>query len=84
LTRGVPLCGTGRRATVGPSPNAACQGLAETPNAVIKQVMGLRQFGLRGLEKVRTEWWWACTAFNLKQLIAAVGRLRAGGRVSPT
>jgi len=51
--------------------------LAETPNAVIKQVLGLRQFLLRGLDKVRTEWLWACTAFNLRKLMAAVGALRA-------
>jgi hypothetical protein len=29
--------------------------LVETPNAVIKQVLGLRQFLFRGLENVRTE-----------------------------
>ncbi len=55
--------------------------LAETPNAVIKHAMGLRQFLLRGLDKVRTEWLWACTAFNIKKLIAIVGALRADGRV---
>lgn len=43
--------------------------LAETPNAVIKQVMGLRQFLHRGMDKVRTEWLWACTAYNVKKLI---------------
>lgn len=51
--------------------------LAETPNAVIKQVMGLRQFLLRGLDKVRTEWLWACTAFNIMKLISAIGKVRA-------
>lgn len=51
--------------------------LAETPNAVIKQVLGLRQFLLRGLEKVRTEWLWACTAFNLRKMIRATEPLRA-------
>ncbi|GAG28872.1 unnamed protein product [marine sediment metagenome] len=50
--------------------------LAETPNAVIKQVLGLRQFLLRGLDKVRTEWLWACTAFNLRKLIRAKAVLR--------
>ncbi len=50
--------------------------LAETPNAVIKQVMGLRQFLLRGLDKVRTEWLWACTAFNLRKLVTALGKVR--------
>ena len=42
--------------------------IAETPFAILKGVMGLRQFLLRGLEKVRTEWLWACTAYNLKKL----------------
>lgn len=51
--------------------------LAETPNAVIKQVMGLRQFLLRGLDKVRTEWLWACTAFNIRKLVAILGKVRA-------
>ena len=36
---------------------------------VIKQAMGVRRFLLRGLEKVRTEWTWVCTAFNLKKLL---------------
>jgi hypothetical protein len=51
--------------------------LAETPNAVIKQVMGLRQFLHRGLEKVRMEWLWACTAFNIRKLMKAMAVLRA-------
>ena len=51
--------------------------LAETPNGVIKEVMGLRRFLLRGLEKVRTEWLWACTAFNIRKLASEIGKLRA-------
>ncbi|MCK4341782.1 MAG: hypothetical protein KAY37_15300 [Phycisphaerae bacterium] len=31
---------------------------------MLKQILGLRQFLLRGLDKVKTEWLWACTAFN--------------------
>lgn len=50
--------------------------LAETPNAVIKTCMGLRQFLLRGLEKTGTEWLWACTAFNLAKLVRAIASLR--------
>ncbi len=50
---------------------------AETPFAYIKGVMGVRQFLLRGLEDVRTEWRWVCTAYNLKKLLTAVGALRA-------
>ena len=51
--------------------------MAETPNAVIKACMGLRQFLLRGLDKVRTEWRWACTAYNLRKLVRIVAALRA-------
>jgi transposase len=50
---------------------------AETPFGHIKSVMGVRQFLLRGLEKVRIEWTWVCTAYNLKKLLAALGKLRA-------
>lgn len=41
----------------------------ERPFAVIKQVFGARQFLLRGLSQVQTEWRWLVTAFNVKQLI---------------
>jgi transposase len=51
--------------------------MVETPNAVIKAWMGLRQFLLRGLDKVRTEWRWACTAYNLRKLVTIVAGLRA-------
>jgi transposase len=51
--------------------------IAETPFAVIKHIMNLRQFLLRGLENVKTEWLWACTAFNLKKLAREIARLRA-------
>ena len=50
---------------------------AETPFAYIKAVMGVRQFLLRGLENVRNEWRWVCTAFNLRRLLKAVAALRA-------
>ena len=49
----------------------------ETPFGWLKHVLGLRQFLLRGLEKVRTEWLWACTGYNLRKLILDVRRLRA-------
>ena len=51
--------------------------IAETPFAILKSIMGLRQFLLRGLEKVQTEWLWAVTAFNLMKLVRALGALRA-------
>jgi transposase len=49
----------------------------ETPFAHIKHLMGLRQFLLRGLELVRTEWRWACTAYNVKKLIQKIEALRS-------
>jgi transposase len=49
----------------------------ETPFGWLKQVLGLRQFLLRGLEKVRMEWLWACTGYNLRKLIGEAARLRA-------
>jgi len=42
--------------------------MGEVPFAHIKTVMGLRQFLLRGMVKVKTEWLWACTAYNLGKL----------------
>ena len=50
---------------------------AETPFAWLKHVLGLRQFLLRGLENVQTEWIWACTAYNLRKLLPQVAKLRA-------
>ena len=50
--------------------------IAETPFAVLKTVMHFRRFLLRGLEKVKTEWLWACTAFNVRKMIRAIARLR--------
>lgn len=49
--------------------------MAETPYAFIKTVMGLRQFLLRGLDKVRMEWRWACTAYNLRKMVKVVAAL---------
>jgi len=51
--------------------------IAETTFGILKHVFGLRQFLLRGLQKVRTEWTWAATAFNLLKLVRELGRLRA-------
>lgn len=51
--------------------------IAETTFGLIKHVWGLRQFLLRGLEKVKTEWLWTCTAFNLDKLTRDFGRVRA-------
>ena len=54
--------------------------IGETPFAIIKSILDVRRFLLRGLDKVRTEWRWVCTAFNLKKLVAALAALRAAGR----
>ena len=51
--------------------------IAETPFGFLKSVMGLRQFLLRGIEKVQTEWTWAVTTFNLGKLVRELARLRA-------
>jgi transposase len=44
-------------------------GVAEFPNAWIKEKMGLRQFHLRGLVKVRLEALWACLTYDICQWI---------------
>jgi transposase len=51
--------------------------IGETPFAIIKNIFEVRRFLLRGLEKVRTEWRWVCTAYNLKKLMVAIAALRA-------
>jgi transposase len=47
----------------------------ERPFAVIKHQFGARQFLLRGLEPVKQEWLWLCSAFNLNRLF---GLIRSG------
>jgi hypothetical protein len=44
-------------------------GVAEFPNAWIKDKIGLRQFRLRGLAKVTLEALWACLTYNVSQWI---------------
>lgn len=44
-------------------------GVAEFPNAWIKDKIGLRQFRLRGLAKVSLESLWACLTYNICQWI---------------
>jgi hypothetical protein len=51
--------------------------VGERPFAIIKHHFGARQFLLRGLDNVRTEWRWLATAFNLQRLISLL-RARAG------
>lgn len=44
----------------------------ERPFAVIKQHFGARRFLTRGLAKVRQEWLWLSTAFNLSRLMSLI------------
>ena len=50
--------------------------MAEAPIGVLKSVMNLRQFLVRGLEKVKIEWDWACCAVNLNKLVREITRIR--------
>lgn len=43
---------------------------AEFPFAMIKHVFGVRSFSTIGLKKVRTEWLWLVTGFNLHRLLS--------------
>lgn len=51
--------------------------IGETPFGLLKRVLGLRQFLLRGLANVRIEWRMACAAVNLDKLVRGLQRLRA-------
>lgn len=42
--------------------------IVEPPNGWIKNVPGFRQFGLRGVEKVRAEWKVMNAALNLRRM----------------
>lgn len=42
--------------------------IAEPPNGWIKNVLGFRQFSLRGLERVKAEWKLVCMALNLRRM----------------
>ncbi len=41
--------------------------VAEFPHAWLKTKIGLRQFRVRGLQKVRCEVLWACLTYNIQQ-----------------
>ena len=47
----------------------------ERPFAIIKTQFGARRFLLRGVDKVKQEWRWLATAFNLHRLF---GLIRSG------
>lgn len=44
------------------------KGLAEPPNGWIKNVLGLRQFSMRGLHRAQAEWKLVCMALNLRRM----------------
>jgi hypothetical protein len=44
--------------------------IAEPPNGWIKNVLGFRQFSMRGLHRVRAEWKLVCMALNLRRMAA--------------
>ena len=46
--------------------------LSEPPNGWIKNVLGFRQFSLRGLDKARAEWQLVCAALNLRRMAKLV------------
>jgi transposase len=50
----------------------------------IKGNMGVRFFLLRGLQKVRTEWLWICTAFNLRKLLKLLAAATAPATPRPS
>jgi transposase len=47
--------------------------IAEPPNGWIKNVLGFRQFSLRGLHRVQAEWKLVCLALNLRRMAAMAG-----------
>lgn len=51
--------------------------VSESTFGILKQAMNFRQFLLRGIDKVRTEFRWAATAFNLAKLVRCKVALRA-------
>jgi transposase len=44
--------------------------IVETIFGYVKGVLGIRQFLTRGMNNVRTEWRWICTAYNLRTLLS--------------
>lgn len=46
--------------------------LSEPPNGWIKNVLGFRQFSMRGLAKVNAEWRLVCAALNLRRMATLV------------
>jgi len=53
--------------------------VTERPFAVIKRVFGVREFLVRGLEKVRAEWRLLCIAHNIDRLLHLIAGPLARG-----
>ncbi len=56
---------------------------AEGVFGYIKHGMGVRQFLLRGLNKVRIEWLWVCAAYNVRRMIAPAAQPANSGGDTP-
>jgi hypothetical protein len=42
--------------------------IAEPPNGWIKNVLGFRQFSMRGMHRVHADWKLVCMALNLRRM----------------
>ena len=49
-------------------------GVAEFPNAWIKEKLGMRKFRVRGMAKAGVELLWACLTYNIMQWARLVWR----------
>ena len=58
--------------------------IAEPPNGWIKNVLGFRQFSLRGLHRVKAEWTLVCLALNLRRMAAMQPVSRGMGALQTT
>jgi hypothetical protein len=61
--------------------NARRSHYGETQFAIMKGLIGIRRFLLRGIDGVNQEWLWGATAFNLQKLVGIIRRLRLIGTV---
>ena len=52
--------------------------IAEPPNGWIKNVLGFRQFSMRGLHRVQAEWQLVCMALNLRMAVLCADGAAAG------
>ena len=66
-----PLCAAMAEKFKSPATQAAYRKrkwISEPPNAWVKNVLGFRQFSMRGLAKVQAEWKLVCAAVNLRRM----------------